>query len=137
MTGMIKVEQQPRTYIAIRAIGSGIQNLLFADCRTVADAEECVRSVRAETPATGGIHGVGSRRDVSFVLEGGTPAYVQALEDSVVALMVEKAPAGRGSRQRPLGQRHRHGPVWTVGLLDEPGYSGSVLRSPGHRRREE
>src|SRR4051794_31741616 len=37
MTGMIKVEQQPRSYIAIRALGSGIQNLLFADCRTVAD----------------------------------------------------------------------------------------------------
>ena len=30
------------------------------------------------------------RRDVGFVLEGGTPAFVQALEDSVVALMIEK-----------------------------------------------
>ena len=91
LTGMIKVEQQPRTYLAIRAIGSGIQNVLFADCRNRADAEECVRSVRAESPATGGIHGVGMRRDVGFVLEGGTPAFVQALEDSVVALMIEKA----------------------------------------------
>jgi 4-hydroxy-2-oxoheptanedioate aldolase len=90
MTGMMKIEQQPRLYLAIRAIGSGIQNILFADVRTVADAEECVRSVRAESPATGGLHGVGSRRDVSFVLEGGTPAFVQALEDSVVALMIEK-----------------------------------------------
>src|ERR1700675_1347478 len=59
MTGMIKVEQEPRTYITIRAIGSGIQNILFAACRTVADAQECVRAVRAETPETGGIHGVG------------------------------------------------------------------------------
>ncbi len=93
MTGMMKIEQQPRTYLAVRAIGSGIQNLLFADVRTVAEAEECVRSVRAESPATGGLHGVGMRRDVGMVLEGGSPAFVQALEDAVVALMIEKKQA--------------------------------------------
>jgi 4-hydroxy-2-oxoheptanedioate aldolase len=93
MSGMMKIEQQPRTYLAIRAIGSGIQNLLFADIRTVADVEESVRSVRAETPATGGLHGVGMRRDVGFVLEGGSPAFVQSLEDSVIALMIEKKSA--------------------------------------------
>ena len=48
---------------------------------------------RAESPATGGIHGVGMRRDVGFVLDIGTPAFVQALEDAVVALMIEKKPA--------------------------------------------
>ena len=42
MTAMMKIEQEPRTYLAIRAIGSGIQNVLFADPRTVAD----VRGVR-------------------------------------------------------------------------------------------
>ena len=42
--------QEPRTYLAMRAIGSGIQNVLFADPRTVADVEECVRAVRAEAP---------------------------------------------------------------------------------------
>jgi 2-keto-3-deoxy-L-rhamnonate aldolase RhmA len=93
MTGMMKIEQQPRLYLTVRAIGSGIQNILFADVRTVADAQECVRCVRAESPETGGLHGVGSRRDVSFVLEGGSPAFVQALEDAVVALMIEKKPA--------------------------------------------
>ena len=93
MTGMIKVEQQPRTHLAVRAIGSGIQNVLFADPRTVEDVRECVRSVRAESPQTGGIHGVGMRRDVRFVMEVGTPAFVQALEDAVVAIMIEKASA--------------------------------------------
>ena len=93
MTGMIKVEQQPRTYLAVRAIGSGIQNVLFADPRTVEDVQECVRSVRAESPQTGGIHGVGMRRDVRFVMDVGTPAFVQALEDAVVAIMIEKASA--------------------------------------------
>ena len=52
-----------------------------------------MRATRAESPATGGIHGVGMRRDVGFVLDIGTPAFVQALEDAVVALMIEKKPA--------------------------------------------
>jgi 4-hydroxy-2-oxoheptanedioate aldolase len=90
MTGMMKIEQRPRTYLAVRAIGSGIQNLLFADVRSVEDAEECVRAARAETPQTGGIHGAGMRRDVGYVLGSGSPEYVEALEDVVVALMIEK-----------------------------------------------
>jgi 4-hydroxy-2-oxoheptanedioate aldolase len=93
MTAMMKIEQEPRTYLTIRAIGSGIQNVLFADPRTVADVEACVRAVRAESPRMGGIHGVGMRRDVGVVAEPGSPAFVQALEDAVVALMIEKAPA--------------------------------------------
>ena len=91
MTAMMKIEQQPRTYLAVRAIGAGIQNVLFADPRTVDDVRECVRAVRAETPATGGIHGVGMRRDVGYVVDVGSPAFVQALEDAVVAVMIEKA----------------------------------------------
>ena len=90
LSAMMKIEQEPRTYLTVRAIGSGIQNMLFADPRTPADVEECVRAVRAESPATGGLHGVGMRRDVGFVLEAGTPAFVQALEDAVVAIMIEK-----------------------------------------------
>jgi len=93
MTAMMKIEQEPRAYLTIRAIGSGIQNVLFADPRSVADVEACVRAVRAESPRTGGIHGVGMRRDVGVVAEPGSPAFVQALDDAVVALMIEKAPA--------------------------------------------
>ena len=52
-----------------------------------------VRAVRAETPAIGGIHGVGVRRDVGYVVDVGSPAFVHALEDAVVAVMIEKAPA--------------------------------------------
>jgi 2-keto-3-deoxy-L-rhamnonate aldolase RhmA len=93
MSGMMKIEQEPRTYLTIRALGSGIQNILFADVRTVEDAKACVQAVRAETPTSGGIHGVGMRRDVGFVLEVGSPAFVQALDDAVVALMIEKKEA--------------------------------------------
>ncbi len=93
MTAMMKIEQEPRTYLTIRAIGSGIQNVLFADPRTREDVEECVRAVRAETPHAGGRHGVGMRRDVRFVMEAGTPAFVQALDDAVIAVMIEKESA--------------------------------------------
>jgi 4-hydroxy-2-oxoheptanedioate aldolase len=93
MSSMMKIEQEPRTYLTIRAIGSGIQNVLFADPRTVEDVQACVRAVRAESPRSGGLHGVGMRRDVGVVAEPGTPAFVQALDEAVVALMIEKAAA--------------------------------------------
>ena len=93
MSCMMKIEQEPRTYLAIRAIGAGIQNVLFADPRTVEDVQECVKAVRAETPSAGGIHGVGMRRDVRFVMEGGSPEFVEALDKAVVALMIEKESA--------------------------------------------
>ena len=93
MTGMMKIEQEPRAYLAIRALGSGIQNVLFADVRSVVDAEECVRVVRAEAPGSGGIHGVGMRRDVRFAIEPGSRAFVRALDETVIAIMVEKKDA--------------------------------------------
>jgi len=88
--GMIKIEQTQWTHQAMRAIGSGFQSILFADLRTVEDAEACIAAVRAETPGTGGRLGVGMRRDVGTVKEGGSPAYVEALNDVVIAVMVEK-----------------------------------------------
>ena len=90
LAGMIKIEQTQWTHQAMRAIGSGFQSVLFADVRTVADAHACVAAVRAETPNSGGRLGVGMRRDVGTVLEGGSPAYVAALDDVVIAIMVEK-----------------------------------------------
>lgn len=93
LAGMIKVEQTQWTHQAMRAIGSGFQSVLFADVRTVEDARACVAAVRAETlnPRRGkGLHGVGMRRDVGTIRESGSPAYVEALDDAVVAIMVEK-----------------------------------------------
>jgi 2-keto-3-deoxy-L-rhamnonate aldolase RhmA len=88
--GMIKIEQTQYTHQAMRAIGSGFQAVLFADLRTVEDARACVAAVRAETPGTGGRLGVGLRRDVGTVRDAGSPAYVEALNDVVIAVMIEK-----------------------------------------------
>jgi 2-keto-3-deoxy-L-rhamnonate aldolase RhmA len=90
MSSMMKVEEQARGFIATRAIDSGIQNVLFTDCRSAADAEECVRVVRSETPEAGGIHGCAMRRNVGYVLEGGSEAWTKAMNDTVIAIMIEK-----------------------------------------------
>jgi 4-hydroxy-2-oxoheptanedioate aldolase len=92
-TGMVKIEQHTRGHLAMRAIGSGIQNLLFTDIRTADDARECVRAVRAEHPDHRGIHGAGMRRDARTVLHVGSPDWVGAVSDSVVGLMIEKKEA--------------------------------------------
>jgi 2-keto-3-deoxy-L-rhamnonate aldolase RhmA len=92
-TGMIKIEQDTRGHLAMRAIGAGLQNVLFADIRTPVEARQCVRAVRAEHPAHGGLHGVGMRRDVRTVLHGGTEDFVKALADAVIVLMIEKKEA--------------------------------------------
>lgn len=93
MSSMMKVDQNNRAFIAQRALGSGIQNILFTDIRTVEDARECVRIVRAETPATKGINGAANRRNVGYYLEAGSPEYVKAMDEAVVALMIEKKEA--------------------------------------------
>jgi len=95
MAGMIKIEQTQYTHQAMRAIGAGFQSVLFADIRTVEDARTAVDAVRAETTMSRGVRGrgrlgVGMRRDVGTVREGGTPAYVDALNEVVIAIMVEK-----------------------------------------------
>ena len=95
LTAMMKIEQEPRTFTAERAIGSGIQNVLFADVRTADEARECVTAVRADTPETGGRYGNVDRRFAGYIVEVGTPDYVQALEDVVIALMIEKDAAVR------------------------------------------
>jgi 2-keto-3-deoxy-L-rhamnonate aldolase RhmA len=92
-TGMIKIEQHTRGHLAMRAIGSGIQNILFADIRTPADALECVRAVRPEHPDHRGLHGAGMRRDARTVMHVGSPEWTRALQESVVVLMIEKKEA--------------------------------------------
>lgn len=93
MSSMMKVDQNNRSFIAQRALGAGLQNMLFADIRTVDDAKECVRIVKSETPESKGINGCHMRRNVGYTKEGASPAYVQAMNESVIAIMIEKKEA--------------------------------------------
>lgn len=89
LSSMIKIDQEPRRFLAERAIGAGFQSVLFADGRTVEDFHECVRAVKPETPEDGGVHGVGVRR-ISYMDSIGNPEYVDHLRKIVVAVMIEK-----------------------------------------------
>lgn len=85
---MIKLDQDPRMFMAQRAIGSGFESVLFVDCRTVDEVRECVAICRPDTPTDGGLFGAAGRR---FAYSGGDrEAFSQALRDIVVAIMMEK-----------------------------------------------
>lgn len=92
LSSMIKVDQVPRQFVAQRAIGSGFQSVLFADVYTAEEAEECVRCVKPSTPEAGGTHGVATRR-ITYMGYGASEEYVQALDDVVTVLMIEKKSA--------------------------------------------
>ena len=92
MSSMMKIDQEPRTYLATRAVGSGIQNLLFADIRGPDDAKEAVASMRPDTPELRGSAGAAMRRDVGYV-DTRFDEYIEALTEGVAVLMIEKRSA--------------------------------------------
>ena len=93
MSSMMKVEQYSRGFIAQRSLGAGIQNILFADIRNADEAKECIRIVRPETPQSKGTNGCHLRRNVGYTKEFGSQAYVDAMNESVIGLMIEKKEA--------------------------------------------
>ncbi len=92
LSTMIKVDPEPRHFLAQRAIGCGFQSVLFTNIRSAEEVEHCVRVVRPATPVDGGLYGASMRR---FVLMGcGTsPEHLQMLRDIVVGVMIEKQSA--------------------------------------------
>ena len=86
---MIKIDQSHQAFLAQRGIGAGFEAVLFTDCRSAADVRECVSFARPDTPEDGGVYGSAARRNVPMG-SGGSPAYVQAIRDIVVAVMIEK-----------------------------------------------
>lgn len=91
LTGMIKIEQESREHTAVRAIGAGFQSVLFADPRSVAEVEQCVRCIRTERPQSGGLHGVNMHR--AAMLDAGSESWADAMDKVVIALMIEKREA--------------------------------------------
>jgi len=90
MSGMMKVEEQTRGFIATRAIDAGIQNVLFTDCRSAEDVRDCIRYIRPETPEAGGIHGYGLRRSTGYGAGSTLEKWTKAMNEVVVAIMIEK-----------------------------------------------
>ncbi|MEM7125039.1 MAG: aldolase/citrate lyase family protein [Chloroflexota bacterium] len=86
---MIKVDLEPNRFYAQRAVGSGFQSVLFADCHNVEEAQNAISTVRPDTLTDHGQFGVGTRRH-AYMGYGGGPDYVKALREIVVVLMIEK-----------------------------------------------
>jgi 4-hydroxy-2-oxoheptanedioate aldolase len=95
MSSMMKVEREPRLFTTQRTLGAGIQNVLFADCDSAEEVEECLRYVRPSTPQDGGLHGGSMRRNVGYGLETASAEWAQAMRDVVVDVMIESAEAVR------------------------------------------
>ena len=89
---MFKIDQANQHYLSQRAIGSGFGAILFTDCRTAEDAEECVRITMPDTPEDNGRYSSYMRRN-SYMGYGGGPDYVKAMRNTVVNLMIEKGEA--------------------------------------------
>lgn len=45
LASMIKFDQEPRTFLAAKAVGSGIDGVMFADIKSPEDVRECVSAV--------------------------------------------------------------------------------------------
>ncbi len=91
MDAMIKIDQEPRVFIASRAIQAGFTAMLFADCRTADDVRKCVQSVKLIPQ--GGINGVQYGRVMGYGVVRGQPVtlkdYVDFVGDVVIAIMIE------------------------------------------------
>jgi len=91
MDAMIKIDQEPRTFIASRAIQAGFTGMLFADCRTTEDVKQCVRSVKLIPQ--GGVNGVQFGRVMGYGCVRGQPItladYVNHIDEIVIAVMIE------------------------------------------------
>jgi 2-keto-3-deoxy-L-rhamnonate aldolase RhmA len=88
MGTMIKLDQDPRLFLAQRAIGSGFQSILFVDTRSKEEVEQCVSYCTPDTPRDGGLYGAAGRR-FGYRCQG-HDEYCQSVRDVVVAIMVEK-----------------------------------------------
>lgn len=91
MDAMIKIDQEPRTFIATRAIQAGFTGMLFADCRSAGDVRRCVQSVKLIPQ--GGINGVQYGRVMGYGTVRGERVtlqdYVKFIDDVVIAIMIE------------------------------------------------
>lgn len=90
LSAMMKVDEHHRGFIATRSADAGFSSLLFTDCRSAQDVRDCIRIVRSEHPDSGGTHGAGMRRIVGYGNYGSPQEWVDAMDQIVVAIMIEK-----------------------------------------------
>lgn len=90
---MMKVDFQNRGYVAQKAIASGVQAILFTDCRSAEDVKESVQLVMPETAQDQGLFGYPNRRFIGFQPYLPQMDHAQRQRDIVRAFMIEKQSA--------------------------------------------
>jgi len=93
MGTMIKVDFQNRGYVAQKAIASGFQAVLFADCLTAEDVRETLRLVAPRAPEDNGVFGYPNDRFIGYQPHLPQLEHAQRERDVVKAFMIEKASA--------------------------------------------
>jgi len=78
---MIKIDRNPKDWIAKRAIAAGFEAVLFADIMTAREAKECVQAIRLPPE---GVNGSLSTRGIPI------DDYVRHIDDIVIAIMIER-----------------------------------------------
>ena len=121
LSTMIKIDRNPKDWIAQRAIAAGFQSILFADINTVEEAKECVRGVKLPPEGVNSLIGTrGIRID----------DYVQHIDDVVIALMIEK--------KTLMDDLERVLAIEGIDMIQfGPGDYGISLRTPGKPYRRE
>lgn len=119
LSTMIKLDQEPRKFLAQRSIGSGFESVQFADVTSVSDARECIAAVRAR-------HADWRRHPRLFgpslcVLGEVRVGRIRSSTwpDIVIVLMIEKRSAIEHIDEILAVPGIRHGPIRTHRLLDE------------------
>lgn len=84
LSTMIKIDRNPKDWLAQRAIAAGFQAILFADIVTVEEVKDCIRAVKLPPEGVNSFMGTRGRRyDEQF-------DYAKSIDDVVIAIMVEK-----------------------------------------------
>lgn len=93
MGSIVKVDYQDRGWWAQKALAAGIQGVLFTDCRTAAQVEECVALTMPDTPKYNGKFGYSNYRWPGYTTGLTQMAYADMVASSVRMFMIEKKEA--------------------------------------------
>ena len=85
---MIKIDRNPKDWIAKRAIAAGFEAVLFADIMTAKEARECVQAVRLPPE---GVNSFLSTRRIPIDDHAKIDDYAKHIDDIVIAVMVERS----------------------------------------------
>ncbi|MDO4750240.1 MAG: aldolase/citrate lyase family protein [Eubacteriales bacterium] len=93
MGSIAKVDFQNRGWWSQKALAAGIQGILFTDCKSPAEVEECIALTMPDSPAYGGRFGFSNYRWIGAKPVTSQTDYAAVMANSVRIFMIEKKDA--------------------------------------------